>query len=107
MKTTAFRFLLFLGKKFEFQGCICPCCAHLTSASDDEVAVEQGGVVQLLLPEVHTDAGQEALRGDVPGHGGGSGVSIGGNIEAGKEPVATAGNLHDHIVGVDSLQWGS
>ena len=43
MKTTAFRFLLFLGKKFEFQGCICPCCAHLTSASDDEVAVEQGG----------------------------------------------------------------
>lgn len=70
----------------------CPCCAHLTSASDAEVAKEQGGVVRrpvlvalhtsalhhhrqhddegrLLLPEVQTDAGQGALRGDAPGYG--------------------------------------
>ena len=60
-----------------------------------------------LLPHEHFRINITLLRGDVPGHGGGSGVSIGGNIEAGKEPVATAGNLHDHIVGVDSLQWGS
>ena len=34
-------------------------------------------------------------------------MSIAGNIEAGKEPVATAGILHDHIVGVDKITSGA
>ena len=61
------------------------------------------------VPEVHTHTGQGALRGDVPGHGGGSGASIAGNIEAGKEPVdnTTVGDLHDHVVGVDEVSGGT
>ena len=35
----------------------CPCCAHLTSASDADVAVEQGGVVRRpVLVALHTPA---------------------------------------------------
>ena len=60
-----------------------------------------------LRPEVQTDAGQGALRCDAPGYGEGQVCPSQVNIEAGKEPVAIAGILHDHIVGVDKVTSGA
>ena len=65
------------------------------------------GRLLLHVPEVHSHAEQGAIRGDVPVHERGSVASIAGNIEGGKEPVATAGDLHDHLVGVDEVSGGA